>query len=174
MKGLRQEIYVMVLWNQKISQTRGKLKYRTIIRPVVTYSAKTWCLLKNGDSRISVWERKILRRIFGPKFDNGEWTARNNKEIYDLYAKPQIIGKIKSSRLRWLGHIERSEDRSLIKRIYRGKPGGKRSVGRPRKKWMEDVEEDIKVMGIRCWRRRAQDREEWIPIVRQALALEGP
>ena len=46
-------------------------------------------------------------------------------------------------------------------------------MGRPRKKWMEDVEEDIKMMGIRCWRRRVQDREEWIPVVRQALALEG-
>ena len=58
--------------------------------------------------------------------------------------------------------------------IYRGKAGGKRCVRRPRKKWMEDVEEDIKMMGIRCWRRRAQDREEWFPVVRQALALEGP
>ena len=73
-----------------------------------------------------------------------------------------------------MGHIERSEDSSLIKRIYRGKPDGKSCVGRPRKKCMEDVEEDIKMMGIRCWRRRAQDREEWIPVVRQALALEGP
>ena len=62
----------------------------------------------------------------------------------------------------------------LIKRIYRGKPGGKRCVGRPRKKWMEDVQEDIKKLGTRCLRRRAQDREEWIPVVRQALALEGP
>ena len=69
-----------------------------------------------------------------------------------------------------MGHIERREDSSLIKRIYRGKPGGKSCVGRPRKKWMEDVEEDIKMMGIRCWRRRAQDREEWIPAVREKSA----
>ena len=117
---------------------------------------------------------KILRRIFGPKFENGEWIARNNKEIYELYAKLKIIGEIKSSRLRWLGHMERREDSSLIKRIRRGKQGGKRCMGRRRKKWMEDVEEDIKMMGIRCWRRRAQDREECIPVVRQALALEGP
>ena len=46
--------------------------------------------------------------------------------------------------------------------------------GQAQEKWMEDVEDDIKMMGIRCWRRRAQDREEWIPDVRQALALEGP
>ena len=46
--------------------------------------------------------------------------------------------------------------------------------GQAHAKWMEDVEEDIKMLGIRCWRRRAQDREEWIPVVRQALALEGP
>ena len=64
---------------------------------------------------------------------------------------------IKSSRLRWAGHIERSEENSLLSRIYRGHPGGKRCVGRPRKKWIEDVIEDLEEMGIRMWRRKAQD-----------------
>ena len=71
------------LMKSKDISNKGKIKiYRTIIRPVVTYAAETWCLLKNDETRISVWERKILRRIFRPKFENGEWIVRNNKEIY--------------------------------------------------------------------------------------------
>ncbi|PSN56929.1 hypothetical protein C0J52_07412 [Blattella germanica] len=51
--------------------------------------------------------------------------------------------------------------------------GGRRCIGRPRKRWLEDIEEDIREMGIRTWRRRAQDRGEWATIVRQALVLQG-
>ncbi|PSN50167.1 hypothetical protein C0J52_11973 [Blattella germanica] len=78
-------------------------------------------MVKDDERMISTWERKILRRIYGPKLENGEW----------------------SSRLRWAGHIERSEEITLLSRIYRGHPGGKRCVGRPRKKWIEDVIEDL-------------------------------
>ena len=96
-------------------------------------------MVKDDERMISTWERKILRRIYGPKFENGEWQSRGNMELYDLYQEPQIVGVIKSSRLRWAGHTERSEENSLLSRIYRGHPGGKRCVGRPRKKCIEDV-----------------------------------
>ncbi|PSN32197.1 hypothetical protein C0J52_26459 [Blattella germanica] len=99
---------------------------------------------------ISTWERKILRRIYGSKLENGEWQSRGNKELYDLYKEPQIIG---------VDHIERSEESTSLSRIYRGHSGGKRCVGRPRKKWIEDVIEDLGEMGIRMCRRKSQDRE---------------
>ncbi|KAJ4432776.1 hypothetical protein ANN_21415 [Periplaneta americana] len=83
------------------------------------------------------------------------------------------MGVIRSARLRWAGHVERSEEESLLKKIYRGKPDGRRCVGRPRKKWIEGVEEDIKQMGIRAWRRKTQDRRKWASIGRQALFLQG-
>ncbi|PSN32088.1 hypothetical protein C0J52_27501 [Blattella germanica] len=74
-------------------------------------------------------------------------------------------------RLRWAGHVERSEEGSLLQKIWRGKPGGRRCVGRPRRKWMENVEEDMRELGVRGWRRRTQERREWAKIVKQALAL---
>ncbi|PSN54011.1 hypothetical protein C0J52_10163, partial [Blattella germanica] len=66
-----------------------------------------------------------------------------------------------------------SEENSLLSRIYRGHPGRKRCVGRSRKKWIEDVIEDLEEMGVRIWRRKAQDRETWARIVKQALDLNG-
>ncbi|KAJ4428187.1 hypothetical protein ANN_24202 [Periplaneta americana] len=83
------------------------------------------------------------------------------------------MGVIRSTRLRWASHVERSEKGSLLKKIYRGKSDGRRCVGRPRKKWIEGTEEDIKQMGIRAWRRKTQDRREWASIARQALFLQG-
>ncbi|KAJ4425668.1 hypothetical protein ANN_27864 [Periplaneta americana] len=81
------------------------------------------------------------------------------------------MGVIRSSRLRWAGHVERSEERSLLRKIYREKPVGRRCVERSRKKWIEGIEEDIKQMDIREWRRRTQDRREWASIARQSLFL---
>lgn len=159
--------------SKDLSKNEKKKIYRTIIRPIVTYASETWTLLKNDVRRLAVWERKILRRIYGPKIENGEWRIRTNEEVLELYGQPDIIQEIKSARLRWLGHIERSDERSLLSKLYKGHPGGRRCIGRPRKRWLEDIEEDIREMGIRTWRRRAQDRGEWATIVRQALVLQG-
>ena len=123
-------------------------------------------MLKVDQKRIAAWERKILRRIYGPKLENGVWRSRYNEELYELYGKPSILGEIKSSRLKWLGHVERREKSSLLHKIYKGKPGGRRCTGRPRKTWLSDVEEDIRDLGIRTWRRRAQDRNEWALLAR--------
>ncbi|PSN57493.1 hypothetical protein C0J52_01609 [Blattella germanica] len=76
--------------------------YRTVVEPVVMYTAETWCLLKDDERRIAAWERKILR-IYGPKLDGGIWRIRNRK-LNGKYVKPQIIGEIKSSQLSWAGH----------------------------------------------------------------------
>jgi hypothetical protein len=61
------------------------------------------------ECRLRVFENKVLRRIFGPKRDEvtGEWRRLHNKELYGLYSSPNIIGVIKSRRLRWAGHVAR-------------------------------------------------------------------
>ena len=145
--------------SKDLSRNAKKKIYRTVIRPIVTYASENWCMVKDDERMISTWERKILRRIYGPKFENGEWQSRGNMELYGLYQEPQIVGVIKSSRLRWAGHIERSEESTLLSRIYRDHPGGKRCVERPRKKWINDVIEDLEEMGVRMWKRIVQIRE---------------
>jgi hypothetical protein len=107
------------------------------------------------------WERKILRKIYGPKCEQGVWRIRSNLEIQNMYKSPDIV-----RRLEWLGHVIRMEDTRLPKMIFNAKPEGRRGVGRPRLRWLYDVEADIKALGIKRWRIRAQDGKEWLAILR--------
>jgi hypothetical protein len=62
------------------------------------------------------------------------------------------------------------EDTRLPKTVFNAKPGGRREVGRPRLRWLDDVEADIKALGVKRWRIKAQDRKEWSEILREAKA----
>ena len=105
--------------------------------------------------------------------DLGEWRIRTNEETYELYGEKTIVAEVKSARLRWLGHIERMPEERGVKKVYRQKPEGRRLPGRPRKRWLDCVEEDLKELGVRGWRRKALDREEWRSVVREAKVLNG-
>ena len=85
--------------------------------PVVLYGCETWSLTLREESRLRVFENKILRRIFGPKRgENGEWRRLHNEELHSFYRSPNIVRVIKSRRLRWAGHVARmEEDRSAFK-----------------------------------------------------------
>ena len=114
--------------------------YKTIILPVVLYGCKTWSLTLREEFRLRVFENLILMRIFWPKRDeNGEWRRLHNEEIYSLYRSANIVRVIKSRRLRWAGHVARmEEDRSAFK-ILTAKPTGKRPLGRPRRRWEDNI-----------------------------------
>jgi hypothetical protein len=73
--------------------------YRTIIRPVVTCGSETWCLTANDETSLRIWERKVLRKIYGPLYDNGIWRIRANKELTALYQELDIVTEIKKARL---------------------------------------------------------------------------
>ena len=77
----------------------------------------------------------MLRRIFGPKKDeNVEWKRLHNEELHSFYRSPNIVRVIKSSRLRWAGHVARMEESRSPFKILTGKPTGKRPLGRPRRR----------------------------------------
>jgi hypothetical protein len=147
--------------------------YRSVVKPVVAYGSETWSLAVADKELLRRWERKILRKIYGAVNDNGQWRIRKNEEIKALYNKPDIVGDIKSSRLRWLGHVERMAEDRVVKKVFKGKTGRRRLQGRPRKRWLDDVEEDLRKMGVRRWRSRVENREEWAVIVPEAKALHG-
>jgi transcription termination factor 2 len=112
------------------------------------------------------WERKILRKIYGPKSEQGVWRIRSNLEIQNIYKSSDIVTEIKVRRLEWLGHVVRMEDTRLPKMVFNAKPEGRRGDGRPRLRWLDGVEADIKALGVKRWRIKAQDRKEWSAILR--------
>jgi hypothetical protein len=83
--------------------TQSEIK--TLVRPVLMCGCESWSLTKNEENEINIFERKILRKIYGPTNDNGVWRIRYNQELYGLYNEPDIIKIVKAARLRWLGHF---------------------------------------------------------------------
>jgi hypothetical protein len=90
-----------------------------------------------------------LRRIFGPKRDDvtGEWRKLHNEELRDLYSSPSIIRIIKSWRMRWAGHVERMWEKRNAYRLLVGKPEGERPLGRPRRRWVDNIRMDLGEVG---------------------------
>jgi hypothetical protein len=100
---------------------------------------------------------------------------RTNLELQNVYRSPDIVTEIKVRRLEWLGHIIRMDGARMAKKMFVTKPEGRRDIGRPKLRWLDDVEDDIKALGIRRWRIKAQDRNEWTAINREAkVKLKGP
>jgi hypothetical protein len=90
--------------------------YKTIILSIVLYGCETWSLTLREEHRLRVSENRVLREIFGPKGDEvtGEWRKLHNGELHNLYSSPDIIGQIKSRRMKWAGHVVRmGEGRKL-------------------------------------------------------------
>jgi hypothetical protein len=86
-----------------ISRSTKTLLYKILIRPVLTYGTETWVLSKQDEHCLSIFERKILRRIYGPVMDRGTWRIRTNQELYQLCGENDIVKFCKLSRLRWAG-----------------------------------------------------------------------
>lgn len=162
-----------ILKSRNISRKYKVNVYKTVIRPVVLYASETWTLNESECNQLLVWERRVLRKVFGPNFVNGSWKVKSNAELRELFASPDLVAEVRSRRLAWLGHLERLDENRTVKRLFRNRPEGRRKVGRPRKRWVEDVEEDLRKMGVRHWRRKALDRESWRKIAKEVKALHG-
>ena len=125
------------------------------------------------ESRLRIFEKRILKRIFGPNSDvNGEWRRLHNEELHSLYRSPNIVRVIKSRRLKWARHVARmEEDRSTFK-ILKGTPAGKR----PRRRCEDNIRMDLKEIRINTmnWVDAAQDRDYWCALVNAVLILWVP
>ena len=91
------------------------------------------------------------------------------------YKSQDIVTVIKIRRLEWIGHIIRMNETRSVKKIFEGKLEGRRGRGRPRLRWINDVEDDLRKLGVKRWRAKALNREQWASILREAKAkLKGP
>jgi GTP1/Obg family GTP-binding protein len=84
-----------------------------------------------------------------------------------------IVRFIKSQRIRWLGHVERMEHNAMAKRMIKGRLYSKRRKGRPRMRWLDDVESDLKKLEVKGWKEKLRDREQWRLVVEEAKAHPG-
>jgi hypothetical protein len=130
------------------------------------------------EHRLRVFENRVLRRIFGPRRDDmtGEWRKLHNEELHDLYSSPGIIRIIKSRRMRWAGHVARMGEKRNAYRLLVGKPEGKRPLGRPRRRWVDNIRTDLVELGWGDvdWICPAQDRDRWRALVNSVLELRVP
>ena len=113
------------------------------------YGCETWSLTLREECRLKVFENRILRRIFWPKRnENGEWRRLHNEELHSLYRSPNIVRVIKSRRLRWAGHVARMEEGRSSFKILTGEPTGKRPLGRPKRRWEDNIRMNLEEIGI--------------------------
>ena len=151
---------------------------RTIILPVVLYGCETWSFILREERRLRVFENGVLRGIFGPKGDEvtGEWRKLYNEELNDLYSSPNIVRVIKARIMRWAGHVVHVGERIGVYRVMVGKLEGKRPLGRPRRRWEDNIKMDIQEVGCvgMDWIELAQDRDRCRALVNAVTNLRGP
>jgi hypothetical protein len=117
------------------------------------------------DSVSTLWEE-----------ETGEWRRLHNKELYALYSSPNIIRVMKSRKLRWAGHVARMGERRGAYRALVGKPEGRRPLGRPRRRWEDNIKMDLREVG---WESMdsinlAQDRDRWRALVNAVMNVRVP
>ncbi|XP_038121252.1 uncharacterized protein LOC119770429 [Culex quinquefasciatus] len=139
--------------------------------PVALYGHESWTLKEADQRALGVFERRILRTIFGGKQVGDRWRRRMNFELYQDYKHADIVKVIKHDRLKWAGHVARMSDERAAKTIFSSEPGrGRRLRGRPRTRWLCAVDEDARAANIvGDWRRAAQDRASWKSSISSAL-----
>jgi len=142
--------------------------YQTLVRPVVTYACETWVLKENIKSKLRVFERKVLRRIYGPtKETDGTWRIKLNEELNGL-TDNKNINYIKAQRLAWFGHVHRMPDDSVVKRVYKWSPALTRLLGRPKNRWEDDVKSDVANLRITNWKDCIRNQSKWKEFVEKA------
>jgi hypothetical protein len=99
---------------------------------------------------LKAFENRVLRRIFEPKRDGvtGGWRKLHNEELHNLYSSPSIIRNMKSRRMRWAGHVARMGEKRNVYRLLAGKPERKRPLGRPRRRWIDNIKMELLEIGL--------------------------
>ena len=155
------------LFKSNLVSRKSKLKlYWPVIRPIVVYGCETW-VCKENIQKLSVFERKILRKIFGP---TKEWRIKTSKELDELIKHRNIINYVKAQRLSSFGHTNRMPKTSIVKRLHKWKPFTGKPAGRPKSRWDDDVRNDLKKMKLVKWAEQVQDHSKWKGIVEKAKA----
>jgi hypothetical protein len=124
------------------------------------------------ERRLRVFGNRVLRR----DEVTGERRKLHNEELNDLYSLPNIVRMVKSRRMRWAGHVARMGEERGVHRVLVGKPEGKSPLGRPRRRWEDNIKLDVEEIGggRGDWMELAQDRDRWRALVSAVKNLRVP
>ena len=106
--------------------------------------------------------------------EQGIWRIRTNQELRELYKDLDIVADIKKKRQEWIEQVVRMDQGTRVKKIFESKPDGSRRRGRPRMRWLEDAEKDLREIKAKRWRQKAVDREERAFVIKEGQAHRGP
>jgi len=130
------------------------------------------------ERKLRMFENMVLRRIFGPRKDEvtGEWRRLHNEELNDLYSSSNIVRVIKLGRMRWAGHVTPMGEERGVYRVLVGKPEGKRPLGRPRHRWVNNIRMDLQEVGCGYmdWIGLAQGRDRWRTLLSAVMNVRIP
>ena len=157
------------LGSRALSRSTKLTLYKTLIIPVLLYGAEAWVVSQTDAAALGVFERKVLRKIFGPVRVGDDYRIRMNHELYELYEDIDIVQRITIQRLRWLGHVFRMDEEAPAKKVFEAKAEGRRRRGRPCLRWIDQAEEALTALGERNWRRRARNRDAWRDLMKSAV-----
>jgi hypothetical protein len=142
----------------------------TIIDKTLAYALETSTLTKRDRKQLNIFERKVYRGILGPVYDKEKenWRILINEEIYAMVKNPTITETIRLHRLRSFGHVQRTEENRIPKRILSMQLEATRPRSRPRNRWQDEVSEDGSIVGGEEWQEKVYNREEWKRLLRTA------
>jgi len=124
---------------------------------------------------LRVFENMVLKRICGPRRDEvtGEWRRFHNEELNDLYCSPNVVRVIKSRRMRWAEHVACMVEERGVYRVLVGKPEGRRPLGRPRCRWVDNIRMDLQEVRCGCmdWIGLAHDKDRCRTVVSAIMNL---
>ena len=120
-------------------------------KTLVVIVFEAWSPTLREERKLRVFENMVLRRIFGPRRveEPGERMRLHNEELNDLYSSPNIVRVIKSRRMRWAGHVACMGEGRGVYRVLVGKTEEKRPLGRPRRRWVDNIRMHFQEVGCR-------------------------
>jgi len=152
-------------------ETKKKL-YISYLRPIVMYGGETWSTTKGDETKLLIFERKVLRRIYGSIYntETGQYERRTNADIERIFNGSNIQKYLVSKRLEWAGHIWRDKDNQM-RQVVVSKPNKTRPRERPRQRWIDRVKKDLMKVDETAMIEDAPNRDRW---ERLSISSKGP